>query len=277
MDGRLRGVVAGALMMGLLGAVSVSSVSSAAPKDEPSFPFLGRVTAKKVFLRAAQSRGAEILGRAKTGETIVVVDRSYSWYKVRLPDRAVCYVSGKYVRSIGGGIGEVLARHLNIRARPRLEAPILGRLNKGDLVRILETAGDGWVRIEPPAEAYGWVKADFVAFQSRKVPPARVVARPKPASVALVKPKKRPPPVPKESEPVRVEGMVAYLEDRVVSADIRHQLIPESPEGARYLLRGFRSLIDGFLHQKVRIEGRPLDRKVAGRTVLMVTRIELVL
>ena len=56
----------------------------------------------------------------------------------------------------------VVADRLNVRAGPGAEHPIVGKLSRGNEVRVLETQ-DGWKRIRPDAGGLeGWVAGEFL-------------------------------------------------------------------------------------------------------------------
>jgi len=56
----------------------------------------------------------------------------------------------------------VVATRLNVRAGPGPEHPVVGKLAKGEQVRLLEEM-NGWKRIRPDAGGLeGWVAGEFV-------------------------------------------------------------------------------------------------------------------
>ena len=267
-------------MIGLLGFL----IAPAAEAQE-AFPYVAQITADNTNLRAGQNKNFEVVGLLKKGEDVVVVGASYEWRKVKLPISAKAYLNASFVKDLGDGVSRVIGKHLNVRAAASTSASVLCQLKKGDLVRVLEKNKD-WLKIEPPDPCYGWLTRDGVSFRSSAIPPARVVQAP----VRNVYVKHRLASQPPALAPgmISATGMVEDLADKTVSEDIRHFL--QTDTQTVYYLQGYRHVIDGFLNQRVKIEGRlqsfdelrtsasglPLDFR-SDKPVVLVTKINLVL
>jgi uncharacterized protein YgiM (DUF1202 family) len=60
----------------------------------------------------------------------------------------------------------VVASRLNVRAGPGAEHPVVGKLSRGEQVRVLEEA-DGWKRVRPDAGGLeGWVAGEYLQSPS---------------------------------------------------------------------------------------------------------------
>jgi len=146
----------------------ISSVVFADEQAVQKFPFLGKISQENVNIRAGASQNFEILAKANAGDLIPVIEESYGWYKVRLPLSAHCYVAKDFVeKKDGQSLSK--ANNLNLRARPNKESSIISQLKKGDAVFIAAEDIDGWYEIFPPKDSYGWVKADFIVYQSEDI------------------------------------------------------------------------------------------------------------
>lgn len=159
---------------------------------QPQFPFLARVKKKNVNIRAGQNINFEKIGRLRKWEKIVVLGKSYSWYKIKLPVHADSHISMDFVKMLGNGIGEITGNRVNIRSGAEGHSAVIGQLNKGELVRVLReyppgdtsanggAAGSsgGWYRIEPPDQSYGWVLSKYLAVTSKNIPAPRVISHP---------------------------------------------------------------------------------------------------
>ncbi|MBZ0166892.1 MAG: SH3 domain-containing protein, partial [Candidatus Omnitrophica bacterium] len=132
------------------------------------YPFLGKINVKSVHLRAGQSKNFESLGQVREGDAVVVIEKDYSWYKVRLPKDAKSYITNDYVTMISSRVGEVTADRVNVRAGAGINHTVLGQVNEGDRVLITESKEE-WLRIHPVPSTYGWIKEDFVDFVSADV------------------------------------------------------------------------------------------------------------
>ena len=257
---------------------------------EEAFPFTAVCASSQVNVRAGQNRNYEELTELQEGEEVVVVEKSFSWYKIKLPLHARSYVSGQFVEKLADGIGMVTGNHLNIRARESSQASVIGRLSKGDLVKIVGESGE-WLQIEPVEQSFGWVADDYIVFQSASVPPPRVVEPPvrniyKRKHLADRPPSPPASPFPMFDEQPRSQtvqpamrvvaaGVIQGLGTRSLTENIRHQLVIEGKTA--YYLKGYRSVMDGFQDYQVKIEGEVLPDIKAPHPVVLVTKIHLIL
>ncbi|HQO57527.1 MAG TPA: SH3 domain-containing protein [Candidatus Omnitrophota bacterium] len=255
-------------------------------EDAGSFPFVGEISTQKYLnIRAGQNTNFEKVGQLLNGDKVVVVAKDYDWYKIKLPENADSYISAKYVKMLSEGIAEVLGDRVNIRAQPRIEAAILGQIEKETLVRVLDQPDLQWAKIEPIDESYGWVAAEYVRRTDLPVPPARVVQLP----IKNIYVKKRmaeeaarkeaqtaeEAQPPKDPNSISVQGIIIDVNQETLSADIRHSIVLENNQA--YYLKGYRRLFDIFLHNKVSVEGVALPEMNTSHPVIFVNRISYVL
>lgn len=239
---------------------------------EETFPFQGQIVSDNVNVRAGQSANFEKVARLNAGDKVVVVEKNFSWYKVKLPAGAQCYVHSKYVKDLGDSVGEITVNRLNARAGADPKFSSLGQLSQGALVKIAAKEGD-WYRIEPVEGMYGWVSEEFVKFASRDVPAAMAVERPirniyKKQQVARAESMRA-------GASVNIQGVMEDLGDKAVSENVRHRLSADDKKV--YFLKGYRRVLDNFLNAKVRIEGKVQDDPQADQPVILVTKVNLVL
>ena len=246
-----------------------------------NFPFTGVINTNKVNVRAGQDNNFESLGVLNKGDSVVVAGKSFSWYQIKLPEQAKCYVNRKLVHFLRDEIGEINANRVNIRARADLNSAVIGQLNKMTKVKLVETLDD-WYRIAPVEGLHGWVLADFIDFHSQEVGPPVTVQLPT-KNVYEIKrqeeEKRKAEEARKKSEEeqrkVSLRGMVALSAVSAGSENIRHEITTD--DGKTFYLMGYRSVLDGFLNHRVQIEGLPQDEADLDLPVLLVTRIQLVL
>ncbi len=256
----------------ILVSLSLLCLGAFAAQAQEAFPFVAKVTATTANLRAGQNTNFESLGQLKSGDEVIVVEASYDWRKIKLPVSAKAYVSASYIKDLGDGTGEVIGNRLNIRASALPTSSIIGQLKKGESVRIVEKKAD-WFRIEPPDQSFGWVAKDFLQFKSVDIPPARTIASP--LGSVSVKPVESKTPFPElPAAVISLSGLVEDLGDKAVSPDIRHFL---KSDGKVYALQGYRHILDGFLNQKVKVEGQIKPNFKSENPVVLVTKITLVL
>jgi uncharacterized protein YgiM (DUF1202 family) len=137
------------------------------------FPFLGEVTAQNVNVRAGADISFERIHKLNKGRKIVVVGKQYDWYKIRLPRRAICYISSDYVARDDSDLGTVIGNNVNLRAKANQNSTILGQLDKGEKVKILERIKD-WYKIQVPKNCFGWMHARFVSIYSPAKEPSKI-------------------------------------------------------------------------------------------------------
>ncbi|KAF0996586.1 N-acetylmuramoyl-L-alanine amidase [Geobacillus sp. TFV-3] len=141
---------------------------------EPYVAFVQRaevVQEDRLRLRQEPGANTRILGHLTQGETVWVIGEEDGWKKVVAED-AVGWVAASYLapaedRSVSQPEGVVDADSLNVRAAPSLHAERIGRLLRGDRVKIVETKQD-WHKIIARSGLAGWVAADYIGVESEK-------------------------------------------------------------------------------------------------------------
>jgi SH3-like domain-containing protein len=131
-------------------------VSIAQGKD-----FVVEVKSNRVNLRAGGSMVHKIIAKLETGTRLVATREVGDWYRVRIPRAVPVYLSAKYIDALDGSTGVVRATRLNIRPSPSTQYSIIGTVEKGTHVKILGRS-DGWLKIQPPAGAKGWVYKKYM-------------------------------------------------------------------------------------------------------------------
>lgn len=134
-------------------------------------PFQGEITADNTRIRVDSTASAETISLADKGKRVEVISESYDWYKIRLPKNAPAYIKKIFIVPLKDNAGEVEKTNVNVRLRPEGKSPIIGKVNKGELLTILGTEG-GWYKIEPPEASFGWVHVKFVKSAPLEPEPA---------------------------------------------------------------------------------------------------------
>lgn len=192
------------------------------------YPFLGKITGDRVHVRSGRSENFESLLKMQAGDEVVVVDKSYSWYKIELPLKAKSYVAQDYVLMARDDQGIITANRLNIRSGPGPRHNVIGQLNEGDEVVVMDKE-DGWLRIRPVPKTYGWIAEEYVNFQSKDVDPYR-------RQIKIARARARTKPSVKVKGPIRpvVESTTTQTDDDITDLEKRLQaaLSPQT-EGSR--------------------------------------------
>jgi len=242
---------------------------------EERFPFVGEINEDSVNVRAGESTNFERLCQLNKNKEVVVVSKSYSWYKIRLPKEADCYISAKYVKPTFDNIGMVLGNRVNLRAGTLAKSSIIGKVGNGTRVRIL-SRDNGWYKIEPMEGSFGWVADNFVRFKSNQVPPPDIIIEPS----RSIYPRNKPAVDMQAKEKPPVFSAIGRLEDlgRVVTTkQIRYKLVVD--EKTAYYLIGPSLIFDQFINNNVSIQGevRPDPEGFYEYPVIVVSNVNLVL
>lgn len=166
---------------------------------------------KNVNVRGQAAINSEIVTHLKRGDLVTVLeevtlkkpkaDEPAKWAKVALPAGSVVWVNTMFIKP---DTKAVTPKRLNLRSGPGENYSILGRIERGTIVKELETKGE-WMKIEAPTNSYAFVAAHLLSTDpadlgpalAKANPPAPPVAPPPPETVAIV-----PPPPPPPAEPI---------------------------------------------------------------------------
>lgn len=254
---------------------------------QESFPFLAQAINERVNVRAGQSQNFEKIYQLEKGEEVVVVGKDFSWYKVQLPPSTYVYISEKYARLVSSMEGEIIGDRVNVRSSAKVESTILGQVEKGSRVRVLEKI-PGWYKIVPPAQVFGWVADGLVKFKSRDVTAYHPKERQQegspagePGSAASETSQALQPVTQAvasvNSQKVSVTGVLRLLPPRQDNIDVSYELLIRNKSA--YFIQGPRAMLDDFVRYTVTIEGSlnaDLEKQFS-KPVLNVARVQLVL
>ncbi len=175
------------------------------------FPFLAQVIKESVNVRAGPNTNFEKIDKLNKGAQVVVLGRSYEWYKVQPLATTKAYIRSDYLNiTKGRDIAVVLGDNVNVRASANSDAASLGEIKKGTLVKVLGQE-NGWSRLGPVAGTVAWIDQDFLQEVSLDVPDSLLIqelkmpppAPPAPAPAAAAAP------APSPAAPVGVSPWVS--------------------------------------------------------------------
>ena len=241
----------------------------------PKPPFLGVVAADKVNVRAGQNENFERLCQLKKDEEVLVVDQVYGWYKIKLPPSAKSYIINKYIALETDTIGKVTADRVNIRAGSGVNSTSLGQIKQGEKVQILEKL-EGWYKILPIEESYGWIVNEFISFKSKDISgylSKEKVLREEAAHQPIVSVEApSPPPEPKAI------SLVGFIKpEETLNLDKVHYKIVV--EGEPTYIEGMDGMLGDFVDCKVKVEGALQEsfKDQKSYPVVVASKIQLVL
>src|ERR1051326_1104248 len=157
------------------GASKNASASKKAPatsepmKAAPVAPGPAIVTQKNVNVRAQAAINSEVIARLKQGDHVNALeevtlkkpktDEPAKWAKVALPTNATTWATATFVNAADK---TVVPKRLKVRSGPGENYSVLAIINKGTVLKEIESKGD-WMKIEPPSEASGFIAAHLLA------------------------------------------------------------------------------------------------------------------
>ena len=203
-------------------------------KTVPLVPGPATVVARNVNVRGQAKLKSEIVTQVTKGDTVTVIkeivrnnsgpQEPSAWAKIALPPKARTWVHRMFINPTNN---IVLPRRLNVRSGPGENYSVIGMLHRGDAVKELTTKGD-WMQIEPPADAYAFMAAQFLEQQPPappSPPPSPPEPAPTPATVAVA-PEVAPPPTEAPAVPPAPEPPVVAPEPEMPAVAAE----PEAPE-----------------------------------------------
>ncbi len=124
--------------------------------------------ANNVNVRGQAKLKSEVVTHLTKGQQVTVLeevqlknsgpDEPSAWAKILLPTNATVWINTSF---IDPSAKTVKPKKLNIRSGPGENYSVLGTLKQGDSVKDISSKGD-WTQIEPPADAYAFVAAQFL-------------------------------------------------------------------------------------------------------------------
>lgn len=188
---------AGIVTLAAGAATTDTNAASAAAAAKASTPEPAVSKQDNVNVRGQAAINSEVVTRLKKGQAVTILeeitlkkpgeDEPAKWCRIALPTNVAVWVFADYVDV---ETHSVKPRRLNLRSGPGENYSVLGRIEKGTKVTVL-TNKESWLKIEAPADAYGFVAAHLL--EKPVAPPVIVAVKPPPPTVVAVV--TNPPPV----------------------------------------------------------------------------------
>ena len=133
------------------------------------FPKAGYVKNEKAVVKAGDNINFEDLCSLSKFDSVKIIDRRYSWFKILLPKKAFLYINKDYVdlTSDEKGVGIINASNVNLRAGAGTRYSIVGQISRPEKVSII-SEDNGWYKIAPPYGAAGWIHSDQITLTEGK-------------------------------------------------------------------------------------------------------------
>ena len=143
--------------------------------DEPTVtlsPGAAQVAVNDLNVRGQAGLKGEVVAHLKKGDVVAVMSQlnldkhatgePAQWAKIALPASNHVWVNTKYIDAANKTVS---AKKLNLRAGPGENFSVLGVVEQGTAVNIINTKG-AWSEIEPPSSAYAFVAAMYLKQES---------------------------------------------------------------------------------------------------------------
>ena len=232
---------------------------------------IAEVSKESVNVRAGPNTNFEKIDKLNKGAQVIVLGRSFEWYKVQPLATTKAYIRADYLKiKEGVDIATVLGENVNVRSRASSDGASLGELKKGTLVKIVENA-KGWCRLYPVAGTAAWIHQDFLKEVSADVPAGLLITpfkEPVGTAVPMAPPKVI-------VEKVSLQGTLAAL-PQAQGDDLRYQI--KIDEKTIYYIKDIPHM-SFFANMVVSLEGEivPDPLKTAIYPVVHINKIALVL
>ena len=220
----------------------------------------GEMTSDNINIRADSTVGSDVICVLKKHDKIEVAAELYDWYKIRLPKNAPSFVKKSLfecmpsqpshpsnapipARSDTACVSaRALKDKINVRLKPNENSQILGKVKSDEIVNVLSDS-NGWLKIEPIRDSFGFVNKKFVNKLSD-------IENLKQDSSPLV-----------TEQPnqglVIVTGIIQPY-GRIFGRKATHKLFCGN---RTYLLKGNKQSLDSINYQKVKVTGKINDPK----------------
>jgi cell wall-associated NlpC family hydrolase len=172
----------------IVAAISMSALSLGINTNESYAQEVGTITASSLNVRAGAGTNYSKIATVSKGNTVEIISSSNGWYKIKLSNGKIGWVSSQYVSKgkttstttqASQGQAKVTASSLNVRKSPSTSGAKVGSLSNGQIVTILEKSGT-WSKIKTSSGLIGWVSNSYLTSntsQTTQAAPTRGVGR----------------------------------------------------------------------------------------------------
>jgi uncharacterized protein YgiM (DUF1202 family) len=229
---------------------SRANLTERASSDQTPYLFQGEINADNINIRSDSTITSEVICRLNKDDIVDVSSELYDWYKIKLPKEASLFIKKEFVAIVNEKTAKVSKDNVNLRLRPDISAPILGKVNKDEAVNIIGDNGE-WYKIEAVANSFGWVHKNFLNKVDKK---ARIAKY----NESLSK------------ESIVIEGRIrAKTFTRIAT----HKLISKDNDKV-YLLKGDTQELASLNNRMVKINGRLVDPAQKKYPIVEIEKIE---
>ncbi len=258
------------------------------------------VIASNVNVRGQAKLKSEVITQVQKGQIVNVLEEvtlknsgpsePSAWAKIVLPANVHVWVNSSFINSSNK---TVIPKRLKLRGGPGENYSMLGIIKQGDEVKEVGSKGD-WLEIEAPAEACGFVAAQYLKQPAEAPPTVAVVTENPPVTPAPAEPPATPPteaavtppPTPPETNSVPEESLPPRIVDREgvvrgtfsIQAPTKFELVsPDTGKAINYLYTTSPSLdLRRYKGMRIIVTGEEgLDERWRNTPVITIQKIQV--
>ena len=124
----------------------------------------GTVKVDNLRMRTKPGTPSDVLGELDKGAPVKILEEKNGWLRIQAPDSLTAWTSRKFIEN-----GEITGNNVRVRSGPNVANQVIGKLNKGDKVEILEIKKEVWAKIKVPDSMSVWISAAFVDMEDKEV------------------------------------------------------------------------------------------------------------
>lgn len=218
--------------------------------------FLGRINSDNINIRSDSTINSQVISSINREEIVEVVNELYNWYKIRLPIKAPSFIRKDFVSNVDEKTALVLKTGVNIRLGPNESSAILGRVDKNEIINILQESG-AWYKISPVNNSFGWIYKKFV---DKTTAPVKIIQ-----TKDEILTKDGP-----DGEIVVVGILRSY--GRVVHRSATHKLITADKI---FLLKGNIENFNSLINHRVKVTGKIAAKKTNKYPIIEISKMEI--
>ncbi len=228
--------------------------------------FLGRINSDNINIRSDSTINSQVISSINREEIVEVVNELYNWYKIRLPIKAPSFIRKDFVSNVDERTALVLKTGVNIRLGPNESSAILGRVDKNEIINILQESG-AWYKISPVNNSFGWIYKKFVDKTTAPITKKLAVSNP----VKIIQTKDE---ILTKDGPDGEIVVVGILRSygRVIHRSATHKLITADKI---FLLKGNIENFNSLINHRVKVTGKIAAKKTNKYPIIEISKMEI--
>lgn len=246
-------------------------LSSGICLSEENYPFQGQICEDNINVRADSTVSAQPICALNKGDKVEVISGSYDWYKIRLPQKAPSYIKETLLECIAYKTNstecqtaKATKERINIRLQPNEHSPILGKIDKDQIVTVVESK-TGWCKINPIPESFGWIHKKFInkatPAEAKKEERQVIPREPNDTSIKQAS----------ATNYIMLEGVINPY-GKVFKRLATHKVI--TGDNKIFLLKGDKKSLDKLNGRKIKVTGRIIQAPSEKYPVIEINTIE---